>query len=96
MPPGISKPSSAFNSHRNNLVYQNDSYDFSLQNNLHDDDTVHADPLVVDYPASKPDFHLTSHSSAIGHGLATYAPPTDFDGKPRNQTTGYDIGAYQH
>jgi hypothetical protein len=32
----------------------------------------------------------------IGRGIATYAHPTDIDGKPRNTTTGFDIGAYQH
>lgn len=84
------------NTYRNNLVYQNDTYDWSLRNGLQHYDTVGADPLFVDYPAAKPDFHLTGSSPAIGRGLATYAPPTDFDGKPRNHTTGYDIGAYQH
>ncbi|HEX5687104.1 MAG TPA: right-handed parallel beta-helix repeat-containing protein [Ideonella sp.] len=84
------------NTYRNNLVYQNDIYDWSLRNGLQHDDTVSADPLFVSYPATKPDFHLRTGSQAIGRGLATYAPPTDFDGKPRNQTTGYDIGAYQH
>lgn len=84
------------NTYRNNLVYQNDTYDWSLQNGLQHYDTVSANPLFVDYSAAKPDFHLTSSSPAIGRGLGTYAPPTDFDGKPRNQTTGYDIGAYQH
>lgn len=84
------------NTYRNNLVYQNDTYDWSLRNGLQHDGTVRADPLFVDYPAPKPNFHLTGSSPAIGRGLATYAPPTDFDGKPRNQATGYDIGAYQH
>jgi hypothetical protein len=32
----------------------------------------------------------------IGRGISTYAPSTDIDGKPRNATTGFDIGAYQH
>lgn len=84
------------NTYRNNLVFQNDSYDWSLRNNLQHYDTVSEDPLFVAYPAAKPDFHLTGSSPAIGRGLATYAPPTDFDGKPRNADTGYDIGAYQH
>lgn len=86
----------ASNTYRNNLVFQNDTYDWSLRNNLQHYDTVSEDPLFVAYPAAKPDFHLKSGSPAIGHGLATYAPPTDFDGRPRNADTGYDIGAYQH
>jgi hypothetical protein len=43
-----------------------------------------------------PNFHLAAGSPAIGRGTATGALSTDIDGKPRNASTGYDIGAYQH
>jgi hypothetical protein len=60
--------------------------------------TVSSDPLFKGYSrtATTPDFHLTTSSPVIGRGIATNAYPTDLDGKPRNSTTGYDIGAYQH
>ncbi|MED5620929.1 DUF4214 domain-containing protein [Ideonella sp. BN130291] len=86
------------NTYKNNLVYQNPSYNWRLQNGLQPVNTVSANPLFVAYSrtAPMPDFHLTSSSPAIGRGVSTYVQPTDFEGKPRNANTGYDIGAYQH
>jgi hypothetical protein len=43
-----------------------------------------------------PNFKPSTSSPVIGRGIATYALPTDIDGKARNASTGYDIGAYQH
>ena len=43
-----------------------------------------------------PNFKPSTSSSVIGRDIATFALPTDIDGKPRNASTGYDIGAYQH
>jgi hypothetical protein len=85
------------NSYNNNLVYANGTA-ISLRNGLSAKNTVSSNPLFVSYSKSMttPNFHLTSSSPAIGRGIATGAYPTDFDGKPRNATTGYDIGAYQH
>jgi parallel beta-helix repeat protein len=87
-----------YNSYKNNLVYQNSTYNISLKNGLVATGTVSSNPLFVAYSrtATTPDFHLTSSSPAIARGIATYVYPVDLDGKPRNSTTGYDIGAYQH
>jgi hypothetical protein len=86
------------NSYSNNLVTSNSGYNISLKNGLTAKNTVSSNPLFVAYSttATTPNFHLTSSSPAIGRGIATGALPTDIDGKPRNSTTGYDIGAYQH
>jgi hypothetical protein len=86
------------NSYSNNLVVQNSTANISLRNGLTARNTVSSNPLFVAYSktAATPDFHLSSSSPAIGRGIATGALSTDIDGKPRNTTTGYDIGAYQH
>jgi hypothetical protein len=86
------------NQYKNNLVYKNTSYNFSLRNDLKDTATVSSDPLFAGYSrtAAAPNFHLSSSSPAIGRGIATNAYPTDLDGKARNAATGYDLGAYQH
>jgi len=86
------------NKYVNNLVYQNPSYNISLRNGLVATGTISSNPLFKAYSktAATPDFHLTSSSPAIGRGTATNAYPTDLDGKPRNASTGYDLGAYQH
>jgi hypothetical protein len=95
---GISEVGSTgtHNTYRNNLVYQN-TVNLTLKNGLTATGTVSAAPQLASYTRTgTPDFHLTSTSPAIGKGTATNAYPTDFDGDPRNATTGYDIGAYQH
>jgi hypothetical protein len=86
------------NVYKNNLIYKNTTYNTSLRNGLVATATVGSDPLFKAYSrtAATPDFHLTTSSPAIGRGIATNAYPTDLDGKPRNATSGYDIGAYQH
>ena len=86
------------NKYQNNLVYQNSTYNISLRNGLKDTGTVSANPLFMAYSATAaaPNFHITSSSPAVGRGIATNAYPTDLDGKVRNASTGYDIGAYQH
>jgi hypothetical protein len=85
------------NVYSNNLVYGN-STNISLRNGLTAKNTVSSSPLFVSYSKTMttPNYHLTSSSPAIGRGIATGAYPTDIEGKPRNSTTGYDIGAYQH
>ncbi|GAB3420026.1 DUF1565 domain-containing protein [Massilia agilis] len=86
------------NSYSNNLVYQNSGFNISLKNGLTAKNTVSSNPLFVAYSrtATTPNFHLTSSSPAIARGTSVGAYPTDIEGKPRNSTTGYDIGAYQH
>jgi hypothetical protein len=84
------------NTYSNNLVVQNSGYNLSVKGAV--SNTVSSAPLFVSYSktATAPDYHLSTSSPAIGRGIATNAYPTDLDGKPRNATTGYDIGAYQH
>lgn len=54
---------------------------------------VEGDPLFVN-PAGA-DFHLQAGSPAIDRGSAVSAPATDFDGVPRPQGAGIDIGAFE-
>jgi parallel beta-helix repeat protein len=86
------------NKYVNNLVFQNPTYNISLRNGLKATGTISSNPLFKAYSrtAAAPDYHLTTSSPAIGRGTATNAYPTDLDGKPRNASTGYDLGAYQH
>lgn len=85
------------NRYTNNLVFQNSTYNISLKNGQPATGTVSAVPGFVSYTRTgTPDLHITGSSPAIGRGTPTNAPPTDFDGKPRNTSTGFDIGAYQH
>nr|WP_307731228.1 choice-of-anchor Q domain-containing protein [Massilia agilis] len=86
------------NSYSNNLLYQNSGYNISLKNGLTAKGTVSSNPLFVGYSrtATTPNYHLTSSSPAIGRGTSVGINPTDIEDKPRNATTGYDIGAYQH
>ena len=85
------------NSYRNNLVYQNPTYNFKLNNGLTHTGTVTSAPLLVNYTRTgTPNLSLTSSSPAIGRGTSTHALSYDFNERPRNASTGYDIGAYQH
>jgi hypothetical protein len=85
------------NSYSNNLVVNNGT-NISLRNGLTAKNTVTSNPLFVSYSKTMttPNYHLSSSSPAIGRGTSVGALSTDIDGKPRNATTGYDIGAYQH
>ncbi len=42
------------------------------------------------------DFHLLPDSPAIDNGSPAAAPNDDFDGAPRPQGAGFDIGAFEH
>ncbi|UOD29358.1 DUF1565 domain-containing protein [Massilia violaceinigra] len=85
------------NSYRNNLVYKNSSYDFRLKNGLTHSGTVSSAPLFVgETSVALPDFSLSASSPAVGRATPQHAASTDFNGRPRNVFTGFDIGAYQH
>ncbi len=56
-------------------------------------DALIGDPKFVN--PSGADFHLREGSPAIDNGSAVDAPSDDFDGNPRPQGAGYDIGAYE-
>ncbi|NHZ81324.1 DUF1565 domain-containing protein [Massilia sp. CCM 8695] len=85
------------NSYRNNLVYKNSSYDWHLRNGLTHSGTVSSAPLFVgDTKVALPNFSLSASSPAIGRATPVHAAATDFNGRPRNVFSGFDIGAYQH
>ena len=83
------------NTYKNNLVTKNTTYNFQLRNGLTHTGTISSEPLFAGYSrtAAMPDYKLSASSPAIGRGLATYAPKTDFDGKARGSSI--DLGAYQ-
>ena len=85
------------NSYRNNLVYQNPTYNWRLANGLTHTGTVTSAPYFVAYTRTgTPDLRLSSSSPAIGRATTSDALDYDFIERPRNSSTGYDIGAYQH
>lgn len=85
------------NTYRNNLVYQNSIYNWRLLNGLTHTGTVSSAPLFVSYTRTgTPNLKPSISSPAVGRGAPTYAHPVDFLERPRNTTTGFDIGAYQH
>jgi hypothetical protein len=87
----------------NNLSYENrcgksasDAVNASGQGDTLSNNLVGDDPKFVQYlPGGGGDYHLSAGSPAIDRGTSMGAPSTDFDGKPRPQGGGYDIGAYQ-
>jgi hypothetical protein len=54
---------------------------------------VVADPRFFSLPAGN--FRLTAGSAAIDAADATYAPATDYDGRPRPRGNADDIGAFE-
>ena len=87
----------ANNTYKNNLVFKNPTYNWQLRNGLTHSGTITSDPLLANYARTYwlPVFKPSTSSPVFGRGIATYAPATDIDGRPRNATTGYDIGAHQ-
>lgn len=84
------------NSYRNNLVYRNARFNWSLKNGLTHSGTVSSPPLFVGEDASVPNLRPSRSSPAVGQASPSHAATTDFEGRARNSRTGYDIGAYQH
>jgi hypothetical protein len=84
------------NTYRNNLVFQNPTYNWRLLNGTQHTGTVTSNPLFVGYTRTgTPNLRLSSSSPAVGRGSPTHALNYDFLERPRNTTTGFDIGAYQ-
>lgn len=82
------------NTYTNNLVYRNNTQ-WAMLTSRHSGD-INADPQFVSYlKAGGGNYRLRSTSPAVNSGTATMAPPTDFDGVPRPQGGGIDIGAYE-
>lgn len=89
------------NQYLNNIVYGNGTAAFGDENytwpssaGSRDVNTITQNPQFIQYTStSAGDYHLQSTSPAIGAGTTTGAPPIDFDGTPRSQTT-IDIGPF--
>ena len=77
-----------------NLSFQNGT-NWRLKLASHSGD-VTADPQFVNYiRGGGGDYHLKSNSPAIDQGSTMLAPATDYDGLPRPQGSGIDLGAYE-
>ena len=84
---------------KNNIFYQNriaavgdEGTGTVLANNFVVGEDVN--PLFANLSAH--DFHLQATSPAIDAGVTLAEVPTDFEGTPRPQGAGYDIGAYEY
>ena len=85
------------NTYRNNLVFQNTTYNWKLRNGLSHLGTVSSDPLLMGNALTgTPDLRPSASSPAIGRGMLTYAPAVDFLGKARTPADGVAIGAYEY
>jgi len=85
----------ASNLYENNLIWGN-KQGLVLQNGLVGQNTISADPLLVNYqPNGSGDYHLTSSSRAINSGTTLGMPVQDFDGAARPFGSGPDIGMYE-
>lgn len=102
---GITEDTEASGSHNhflNNLVYGNRYAPFYLlgrttSHGINNQGTITADPQLVNYqPDGSGDYHLKPTSPAIDAGTSIGAPATDFDGQPRPQGKGIDIGPYEY
>jgi parallel beta-helix repeat protein len=87
----------AHNVYASNLVVRNGSGSFLLRNGLQATATIALDPALVNYvKTGGGDYHPTAASPLVARAIAADAPPTDLEGKPRDASTGYDVGALQH
>jgi hypothetical protein len=84
-----------------NLAYRSDGQpsacykiDYTCVNPAPAHDLWDVNPLFVN--PSSTDFHLGQGSPAIDAGIALADVSNDFDGVPRPQGAGYDIGAYEY
>jgi hypothetical protein len=83
------------NLYLNNLVFGNEQ-DWELNNDLTPFGTVAAPPGFVHYdPDGKGNYRLTAESPAIDRGRSIEAPMVDYDGIPRPQGQGIDIGPFE-
>lgn len=81
---------------RNNLtdlgtMFAGDECDFVTIGNF-----LGTNPQFMNASRSNPDLHLSDNSPAIDEGLSSSAPEVDFEGTPRPQGNGYDIGADEY
>jgi parallel beta-helix repeat protein len=80
-----------------NLGYHNgphgDPQFYGLYGGIELDHDIVADPLFVDQ--RRHDYRLRADSPAIDAGLIEFAVGPDFDGRPRPQGAGLDLGAFE-
>ena len=95
----------ADNQYRDNLFYDNGKGDYGLDNSRttppwtppNSSGTLDADPLLVNYQTDgSGDYHLTAASPCVDAGTTLGAPGVDYDGTPRPQGNGIDIGPYEY
>ena len=92
------------NQYLNNMVYENGTAPFGDENynwpsaaGSRDVNTITHDVQFVQYKSDGTgDYHLQAGSPAIDAGTNVGAPPIDYDGKPRPQGKGYDIGPFEY
>ena len=81
----------------NNIVYGNPDGNMVLLAGNTASGTITSNAQFVNYQQDgSGDYHLKSTSPAIDAGTPVGAPSTDFDGNPRPQGKGYDIGPYEY
>jgi parallel beta helix pectate lyase-like protein len=80
----------------NNLGFGDRGGDFPAAEStgLVEHDNVTAPPRFVNNRLRN--YRLVASSPAVGRALTAYAPPNDFDGRPRSPSGRTDIGAFQH
>jgi hypothetical protein len=77
----------------NNDSLNNGQGDYSIGSTI-PQGPLSVDPRYVTYsPEGGGDYHLQAGSPMVDAGTATGAPNTDFEGQPRPQGAGYDVGA---
>jgi pectate disaccharide-lyase len=92
------------NQYLNNIVYGNGSAPFGDENynwpstvGTKDIMTITQNAQFVNFQLDgSGNYHLQATSPAIDAGTSVGAPSTDFDGNPRPQGKGYDIGPYEY
>ena len=84
------------NVYLNNCIYGNSVAATSLQGGKIAQNTVSSNADFVNYQADGTgNYQLASGSPCINAGTSQGAAPTDYDGVPRPQGTGLDIGPYE-
>lgn len=77
----------------NNLVFGNTTDYANTVTKTAIDGNISASPLFIDQAGG--DYHLKAGSPAIDAGTAQQAPSVDFDGLPRPNGSGVDVGAFE-
>jgi hypothetical protein len=77
----------------NNILYGRTAISVDATSKTTITNNLVTNPLFI---SAGTNFHLQSSSPAIDAASSTYSTPSDFDGVPRPQGAGYDIGAYEY